>query len=113
MKRWYVRFSNVAREAQQDRASFLDTIQHIQASAEALAIKARTDTPNITEPTGPVVFVRQWIWFPMIYTREKRGHIIDWAPSYHITGFLCPGKPGCLCLEGTEKVTRNAYFFMH
>ncbi|ORX56807.1 hypothetical protein DM01DRAFT_1334366 [Hesseltinella vesiculosa] len=51
----------------------------------------------------PVPCIREWLWFPMIYTREKRGDIVDWAPRYGITGFLFAGKPGCLCLEGTEK----------
>lgn len=53
---------------------------------------------------GPLACLREWLWLPMIYTKEKRGHIVDWAPSYGITGFLFAGKPGCLCLEGTEKV---------
>ncbi|CAO3581776.1 unnamed protein product [Absidia cylindrospora] len=55
------------------------------------------------ESLGPVKCIREWLWLPMIYTKEKRGHIVDWAPGYRITGFLFAGKPGCLCLEGSEK----------
>jgi hypothetical protein len=68
-----------------------------QKDREAKAAKAAV--------VGPLACLREWLWLPMIYTKEKRGHIVDWAPSYGITGFLFAGKPGCLCLEGTEKVS--------
>ncbi|KAI8099566.1 uncharacterized protein BX664DRAFT_382090 [Halteromyces radiatus] len=55
------------------------------------------------ESAGPVKCIREWLWLPMIYTKEKRGHIVSWAPNYDITGILMSGKPGMLCLEGTEK----------
>ncbi|KAI8394046.1 uncharacterized protein BYT42DRAFT_553136 [Radiomyces spectabilis] len=86
----------------------LEAIEYVQQSAVPLAVAWCTQLEQENaeaddNDTTPLHFVRQWIWFPMIYTREKRGHIVDWAPSYGVTGFLCPGKPGCLCLEGTEK----------
>ncbi|KAI8141999.1 hypothetical protein BJV82DRAFT_616721 [Fennellomyces sp. T-0311] len=92
-----------------DRASrILEKIQYIQGEAEPVAVQALEEQEANARKAnakndGPCTFVREWIWFPMIYTREKRGHIIDWAPKYGITGFLCPGKPGCMCLEGTAK----------
>ncbi|KAI9479593.1 hypothetical protein BDB00DRAFT_858140 [Zychaea mexicana] len=92
-----------------DRAScILEKIQYVQAEAEPIAERALAEQEAIdkkknAKDEGPCTFVREWIWFPMIYTREKRGHIIDWAPKYKITGFLCPGKPGAMCLEGKEK----------
>ncbi|KEQ66578.1 uncharacterized protein M437DRAFT_38672 [Aureobasidium melanogenum CBS 110374] len=48
--------------------------------------------------TGPLV--RVWFYFPSLSTREKRQHMVDWAPSYSLTGFVLAGKPGMLCLEG-------------
>jgi hypothetical protein len=27
--------------------------------------------------------------------------MVDWAPSYSLTGFVLAGKPGMLCLEGS------------
>jgi hypothetical protein len=27
--------------------------------------------------------------------------MVDWAPSYSLTGFVLAGKPGLLCLEGS------------
>ncbi|KAI8090905.1 uncharacterized protein B0P05DRAFT_527910 [Gilbertella persicaria] len=86
----------------------IEKMQQLQTIAEpyALAWLDRTHQQAQREQAlakEPVRFLRDWIWFPMIYTREKRGHIVDWAPKYNITGFLCPGKPGCMCLEGPEK----------
>lgn len=49
--------------------------------------------------TGPLV--RVWFYFPSLSTREKRQHMVDWAPSYSLTGFVLAGKPGLLCLEGS------------
>ncbi|ORY99865.1 hypothetical protein BCR43DRAFT_484418 [Syncephalastrum racemosum] len=91
-----------------DRASQLtEKIQHVLELAESVYQERQLQMEQQAEAAAaakePARFMREWIWFPMIYTREKRGHIIDWAPKYGITGFLCPGKPGCLCLEGSEK----------
>ncbi|CAD0086841.1 unnamed protein product [Aureobasidium vineae] len=57
-------------------------------------------TPTETKAsTGPLV--RVWFYFPSLSTREKRQHMVDWAPSYSLTGFVLAGKPGLLCLEGS------------
>jgi hypothetical protein len=47
--------------------------------------------------------VRVWFYFPSISTRSKRDDFIINAPFYKITGFLCAGKPGLLCLEGDSQ----------
>jgi hypothetical protein len=52
-----------------------------------------------SKSTGPLV--RVWFYFPSLSTREKRQHMVDWAPSYSLTGFVLAGKPGLLCLEGS------------
>jgi hypothetical protein len=56
-----------------------------------------TETKPIS--TGPLI--RVWFYFPSLSTREKRQHMVDWAPSYSLTGFVLAGKPGLLCLEGS------------
>lgn len=43
---------------------------------------------------------RTWFYFPSISTRSKRDDIVNYAPTYGLTGFLLAGKPGILCLEG-------------
>jgi hypothetical protein len=54
-----------------------------------------------TKPTSTGPLVRVWFYFPSLSTREKRQHMVDWAPSYSLTGFVLAGKPGLLCLEGS------------
>lgn len=102
--------NNITIDDAEDRSTWIiEKMQQLQSITEPYAIayaekvKQGLKREQTLAEGGPVTFLRDWIWFPMIYTREKRGHIIDWAPKYNITGFLCPGKPGCMCLEGPEK----------
>ncbi|CEP11932.1 hypothetical protein [Parasitella parasitica] len=97
-------------DSTEDRSTcIIEKMQQLQSIAEPYALaklqklKEDKDKGKPGKDNGPVRLLRDWIWFPMIYTREKRGDIIDWAPKYNITGFLCPGKPGAMCLEGPEK----------
>ncbi|KAI8373991.1 hypothetical protein EDC96DRAFT_605634 [Choanephora cucurbitarum] len=97
---------------QEERSTcIVEKMQQMQIIAEPYAMawlkrkqeQTEKERAALATENGPVRFLRDWIWFPMIYTREKRGDIVKWAPKYGITGFLCPGKPGCMCLEGTEQ----------
>lgn len=58
-------------------------------------------TPSTTKSKSTDPLVRVWFYFPSLSTREKRQDMVDWAPSYSLTGFVLAGKPGLLCLEGT------------
>lgn len=69
----------------------------------------RDQGPSVIPATGTATetkvslgpLVRVWFYFPSLSTREKRQHMVDWAPSYSLTGFVLAGKPGLLCLEGS------------
>ncbi|KAI5271300.1 hypothetical protein E4T47_05354 [Aureobasidium subglaciale] len=61
-----------------------------------------TTTPTTENPVSSDPLVRVWFYFPSLSTREKRLHMVLWAPSYSLTGFVLAGKPGLLCLEGTS-----------
>ncbi|KAI9322738.1 hypothetical protein BX666DRAFT_1842458, partial [Dichotomocladium elegans] len=60
-----------------DRASqILEGIQYIQEKAEAavretLQQQKEQAIARVKVKDDPVRFMREWIWFPMIYTREK------------------------------------------
>lgn len=61
-----------------DRASkILESLQYIQQKAEpvaAAAIEKRKEADlkiSSKEDASSLRFLREWIWFPMIYTREK------------------------------------------
>lgn len=49
-----------------------------------------------------LVFARYWIYSHHIYSKSKRREILELAHEYHISGFCLPGKPGIICVEGTE-----------
>lgn len=79
----------------EDIFSALDTLRD-----QGTALIPISTTPIESKvSTGPLV--RVWFYFPSLSTREKRQHMVDWAPSYSLTGFVLAGKPGMLCLEGS------------
>ncbi|CAH1159991.1 unnamed protein product [Phaedon cochleariae] len=47
-------------------------------------------------------YVRYWIYSHHIYSKTKRREIVDLANRLHIGGFCMPGKPGIICVEGTN-----------
>eukprot|EP01113_Clastostelium_recurvatum_P006344 TRINITY_DN12863_c0_g1_i3.p1 TRINITY_DN12863_c0_g1~~TRINITY_DN12863_c0_g1_i3.p1 ORF type:complete len:109 (+),score=13.03 TRINITY_DN12863_c0_g1_i3:32-328(+) len=54
-------------------------------------------------------FVRVWCYLPSLSSREKRLDLITYAQHYKLTGFITPGKPGIVCVEGAESNV-NSYF---
>jgi len=51
-------------------------------------------------------FSRYWIYFHHIYSKNKRKNITDLALECELSGFLLPGKPAVVCVEGRlEQVT--------
>jgi hypothetical protein len=79
----------------EDIFSALDTLRD-----QGTSLIPTSTTPIASKvSTGPLV--RVWFYFPSLSTREKRQHMVDWAPSYSLTGFVLAGKPGMLCLEGS------------
>lgn len=62
----------------EDRSTWIiEKMQQLQSIAEPYAIaklqksKDENDKVKLIEEGGPTRFLRDWIWFPMIYTREK------------------------------------------
>lgn len=71
-------------------------------SSQSLSSSTPSLPRDTTSHRGPPL-VRVWFWFPSISTRSKRDDIVNYAPSYNLTGFLLSGKPGVLCLEGDSE----------
>jgi hypothetical protein len=46
---------------------------------------------------------RVWIHSHHIYNRHKRKFLIEAADQIGLSGFSCPGKPGFICVEGSEE----------
>lgn len=47
-------------------------------------------------------FVRYWIFSHHIYNKRKREDIVKKAKDLKLTGFSLPGKPGIVCIEGSD-----------
>jgi hypothetical protein len=65
-------------DASEDRSTWIiEKMQQLQSIAEPYAIaklqKSKDENAKVKliEEGGPARFLRDWIWFPMIYTREK------------------------------------------
>lgn len=43
---------------------------------------------------------RAWLWSHHIYSKIKRQDIMKLSKDYCLNGFMWPGKPGVICLEG-------------
>ncbi|XP_042189894.1 RWD domain-containing protein 2B [Callorhinchus milii] len=50
------------------------------------------------------ICTRLWIYSHHIYNKEKRKNILEWAKELSLTGFSMPGKPGVVCVEGSQSV---------
>ncbi|KAG8672213.1 hypothetical protein FPOAC2_05582 [Fusarium poae] len=77
----------------------LSVIEHIKDAATQHLEGLRQDG-IINTPIKDTSIVRVWFYFPSISTRAKRDDLVNYAPTYGLTGFLLAGKPGVLCLEG-------------
>ncbi|KAF5018602.1 hypothetical protein F66182_9394 [Fusarium sp. NRRL 66182] len=77
----------------------LSVIEHIKDAASQHLAYLRQDE-GVKESRKDTPTVRVWFYFPSISTRAKRDDLVNYAPTYGLTGFLLAGKPGVLCLEG-------------
>jgi hypothetical protein len=79
----------------------LTVIEHVKEAAleySAQSDRSCTEANALFDKDAPLV--RAWFYFPSISTRAKRDDLVNFAPTYGLSGFLMAGKPGILCLEG-------------
>jgi len=83
----------------------LDCIDWLQTNGPQYASKLDDDnTKNSSKAEqGPFEFLREWIYLPMLYSKEKREDLITYARPFGLSGFVSPGKPACICIEGHAK----------
>lgn len=91
-----------------------DILGMIEFFKEAASHLLETARPTEEAPTSKdaVGISRIWFYFPSISTRGKRDDIVNYAPTYGLTGFLLAGKPGMLCLEGDSQAIDNYMKFI-
>lgn len=54
-----------------------------------------------------VEYERLWIYSHHIKSKTKRQNIVKEAKNLNLTGFLRPGKPGIICVEGLKDDTQE------
>ncbi|XP_006008717.1 RWD domain-containing protein 2B [Latimeria chalumnae] len=84
-------------------ACVLGAVQWVRDHAAAYVQKAATpSTKSDTMPAKEAVFTRLWIYSHHIYNKQKRKNILEWSKENNLTGFSMPGKPGVVCVEGSQ-----------
>lgn len=79
-------------------------ISWIQDNIDNLTSNLANLVPEDEEERIPIEdkYIRLWIYSHHIYNKKKREEIVKKARELNITGFCLPGKPGIVCIEGTD-----------
>ncbi|EEU46713.1 uncharacterized protein NECHADRAFT_35849 [Fusarium vanettenii 77-13-4] len=95
---WMSKGEVAALTAEIPKEDILTVIEYVKdAAAQHLTAQAQTNHDALSTDKSTV---RVWFYFPSISTRAKRDDLVNYSPTYGLTGFLLAGKPGILCLEG-------------
>lgn len=73
-----------------------------------ISVSDSANTDSI-EPRMSQTFTRVWLYMHHIYSKTKRKNILSLASDLELSGFCLPGKPGVVCVEGTERNTKDFY----
>lgn len=68
-------------------------------TAAASASSSISDAGNSKKKN---TFCRMWVYSHHIYSKVKRKDLQELSEEYDLTGFVLPGKPGLVCVEGTQ-----------
>lgn len=74
-----------------------------------IPISHSTISDSDSQPSSSKYFSRMWLYMHHIYSKTKRRNILAYASDLDLTGFCLPGKPGVVCVEGTEQNTKEFY----
>jgi acylphosphatase len=68
---------------------------------EIVKVEEKVENEKIEEISA--TFERTWIWSHHIYSKIKRHDILKLCKNHQLSGFMWPGKPGVICLEGPSE----------
>ena len=60
-------------------------------------------------PKDDITFARYWIYSHHIYSNEKRRNMAQLYDELGLHGFVLPGKPGVICVEGVGDDVQEFY----
>lgn len=75
-------------------------VSWLQDNVDLIIMSPSTNKPEIEAETFIIKMERVWIWSHHIYSKIKRQNIVKLCKSDEISGFMWPGKPGVICIEG-------------
>jgi hypothetical protein len=78
-------------------------VEHLKEAASFILAAQAEVSRQISPKMQDIQLIRVWLVLTSLSTRSKRDDMVNWAPSYSLTGFVLAGKPGILCLEGTSE----------
>ena len=84
-------------------SSVIDVIDDL--SAKQLAESSGTGKNDTL--VVKVVYNRLWYYAHHIYSKGKRSNMLQWSKDLSLNGFILPGKPGIICVEGPQKSCKD------
>jgi len=72
-------------------------------------VKKETSSSELNWENEEITFLRYWIYSHHIYSNEKRRNMAQLSNNLDLHGFILPGKPGIICLEGKQKDVQEFY----
>lgn len=67
-------------------------------------------SPTPRSNTNATEFGRYWIYSHHIYSKMKRREMLQLSSDYAVTGFMLPGRPGLICIEGAAQDCADWWF---
>ncbi|CAK1578351.1 unnamed protein product [Parnassius mnemosyne] len=97
--------SQYIKNVHQNEVCLYTVISWLQENFDSYKTKTE-DGPqaqSTLEKQTEITFVRLWIFSHHIYNKYKREQIVKRSRDLKLTGFCLPGKPGIICIEGTNE----------
>jgi len=88
-----------------DELVVMEIISWVEENIESFRIKEQK-TCDVKIETD---FLRLWIYSHHIYSNEKRRNMLSISNQLGISGFILPGKPGIICVEGDANKVQQFY----
>lgn len=79
-----------------------DNIEKYLKNSNVNKEKSNENKKKECEQGDELIFARYWIYSHHTYNKLKRRDIANLAKEHFLTGFCLPGKPGIICIEGTD-----------
>ena len=76
-----------------------DNVERFKIEKEKTKVKSKND----------LKWCRYWIYSHHIYSAEKRRNMAQLSDEFDLRGFVLPGKPGIICVEGDSDDCHRFY----